>query len=60
MWHVIDGNWCGKEAEHLYSNVVAPALKKQCPSKTKFTILEDNDPTGNQCRLGLRAKKANN
>lgn len=60
VWHVIEGTWCGKEAEHLYTHAVAPALKKQCPSKTKFTILEDNDPTGNQCRLGLRAKKAHN
>lgn len=60
VWHVIDGTWCGKEAEYLYTYAVAPALKKQCPSKTRFTILEDNDPTGNQCRLGLRAKKAHN
>jgi hypothetical protein len=58
VWHTIEGNWGGKEAEHLYAKVVAPALKRRYPSRTSFRILEDNDPTGNLSGKGIAAKKA--
>ena len=35
-----------------------PALKKRFPEKRSFTILEDNDPTGNMSTRGLAAKHA--
>ena len=38
VWRVIEGKWCGKEAEALYTKSVAPALKKHCPGRTRFTI----------------------
>ena len=57
VWHVVEGTWGGKEAETLYNDVVAPALKKKFPTRTRFSILEDNDPTGNQSQRGLKAKR---
>ena len=57
VWHIIDGKWCGAEAENLYRDAVAPALKKQLPRKKEYLILEDNDPTGNQSARGRGVKK---
>ena len=57
MWHVIEGKWCGAEAEKLYQDAVAPALKKKLPRKKEYLILEDNDPAGNQSARGRGVKK---
>ena len=40
----------------MYTHVIKPALKKRYPTKTQFTILEDNDPTGNRSKKGIAAK----
>ena len=56
VWHVICGRWGGAEAERLYRDSVAPALKKKLPRKHGYMVLEDNDPAGNQSARGVRAK----
>jgi hypothetical protein len=40
----------------MYKDVVATALKKRYPKKKSFTILEDNDPTGNYSKKGIAEK----
>ena len=57
VWHTIPGSWSGAAAEQVYTDVVAPALQKRYPHRSSFTILEDNDPTGNMSRRGVKAKK---
>jgi hypothetical protein len=57
VWQTIEGAWSGQQAADFYSNVVAPALKKQHPGKKNFCILEDNDPTGNTSKKGKEAKQ---
>ena len=57
MFHVVDKQWCGREAVAMYSTLSA-ALKKQYPTKRFFRVLEDNDPSGNQTKVGKRAKIA--
>lgn len=42
----------------MYTNVVLPALRKQYPTRTSWSVLEDNDPTGNLSKKGIAAKKA--
>ena len=58
VWKTIIGSWSGATAATMYTDVVQPALQKQYAGKRKFTILEDNDPTGNMSRKGLAAKAA--
>ena len=58
VWHTVDGTWGGDGAAHLYSNVVAPALKAHYPGKRSFSLLEDNDPSGNTSKKGVAAKAA--
>ena len=43
-------------AAELYSGPMHAALAKQWPGKRKYTVLEDNDPTGNQSKKGPAAK----
>ena len=57
VWHTIEGRWCANSAEDLYTNVALPALQARCPQKRSFTILEDNDPTGNRSRKAIAAKR---
>ena len=56
VWETIGGQWCGDAAEELYTDVVAPALKSRYRGCKSFSVLEDNDPTGNQSRKGVAAK----
>lgn len=56
LWHTIEQVWCGREAETLYRDIMAPALKKKFPRR-KLCILEDNDPTGNTSRPAIAAKR---
>ena len=58
VWHTIPGRWNGDAAQHLYAEVVKPALRARHPGKASFSILEDNDPTGNLSGKGIAAKKA--
>lgn len=57
VWHTVDKQWSGAEAENLYKNVVAPALKREYPKAKSFYALEDNDRTGNTSNKGKAAKK---
>ena len=56
VWHTVEKNWGGAEAEQLYADVVAPALKERYPEKRKYVVLEDNDPSGNRSKRGMDAK----
>lgn len=58
VWHVIEGKWGGDTASSFYRKVVHPSLKAQHPRRQRFTLLEDNDPVGNQSRKGTAAKRA--
>lgn len=58
VWETVIGRWSGDQAAAKYTDVVLPALKKQYPSRSSFTILEDNDPTGNMSKKGIAAKAA--
>lgn len=57
VWHTIAGTWSGSEAAALYGNVVLPAVRARYPRTRRFCILEDNDPTGNQSKKGIQAKR---
>ena len=57
LWHVVNKQWCGKEAVTMYS-VLSAALKRQYPTKRSFRVLEDNDPSGYQTKKAVRAKVA--
>jgi transposase len=58
VWHVVDTAWGGDAAALFYKNAVRPALKQAYPGKTKFVLLEDNDPSGNTSGKGKAAKAA--
>ena len=57
VWETIEGRWGGVSAASVYKEAVFPALKKRYRCAKSFTILEDNDPTGNLSKLGIAAKK---
>ena len=57
MWHKCD-RWNGAAASAMYSGSLSKALRKAYPHKTKFTVLEDNDPTGFKSTKGIEAKAA--
>ena len=56
-WNTVEGRWGAAAAEDLYTNVALPALQERFGEKRSFTILEDNDPTGNRSRRGIEAKR---
>ena len=59
VWQYIDGrNWNGAVAAETYKGPVLKALRGARPGKRKFRVLEDNDPAGFKCRMGVDAKKA--
>ena len=58
VWHTIDGQWGGKAAAEMYTDVMAKALKKRYRGRSSFLLLEDNDPTGNLSKAGIKAKAA--
>jgi hypothetical protein len=57
LWHYLPKqNWCGKVAEATYRGPIAAALKKHVGEGRRYTIMEDNDPTGYKSKLALKAK----
>jgi hypothetical protein len=47
LWHYLPKkNWCGKVAEELYRGPVMNALTRHAGPKPRYTVMEDNDPTG--------------
>ena len=57
MCHVVDGKWNGAAAAKMYSRSLAPALRKAYPSKNRFLLLEDNDPSGYKSKVAKQAKR---
>jgi hypothetical protein len=57
VWHTIVGHWSGAVAAKMYKEVVTKALKKRYRGTHGFTILEDNDPTGNLSKKAVEAKR---
>ena len=58
MWHQVDGSWCGRAAEALYSGPLKTTLRHTYPNKRTHKVLEDNDPTGYKSGAGVEAKRA--
>ena len=57
MWHEVDnGRWNGPAAAHMYQGPLATAERKSWPGKRRWSVLEDNDPTGFKSRAGINAK----
>ena len=56
--HIVKGNWGGQAAKEMYVKTLGPALRRTYPSKRRFLVLEDNDPTGYKSGAGVEAKKA--
>ena len=58
MWEYVKGKkWTGAKAADMYAGPLAKALKKAYPRMKKWTVLEDNDPTGYKSGKALAAKK---
>ena len=65
MFDYVDGTWTGAEAAKMYKGPSAKALRAAFPDvvhnpRKKFTVIEDNDPTGYKSRKGEAAKAAAN
>ena len=58
MCHMVVGKWCGEKAATMYSSALSPSLKRAYPTKRRFFLLEDNDPTGYKSDLGRAAKRS--
>ena len=56
LWKYLEGKWGGAAAAAAYCGPILRALKAEYPALDKFTVLEDNDPSGFKSRLGLAAK----
>ena len=57
MWHnVPDGSWNRQAAANMYAGALRRSLAATYHGKRKFTILEDNDPTGFKSTNGVEAK----
>lgn len=56
VWEYLDGPWGGSAAAKAYTGPIKKALQTAFPGRTKFTVLEDNDPSGFKSGLGVAAK----
>lgn len=57
LWYDVGRKWNGKVAAELYEGPVQASLRRGWPTKRKFLVLEDNDPTGFKSGAGEAAKK---
>ena len=57
MWHVVSGNWNGKNAAIMYKGHLRPALKRKYGELPYYKIIEDGDRKGNTSNKGIAAKK---
>ena len=57
MWEYLDGPWGGAAAKAAYEGPISKALKAEYPHRKRFTVLEDNDPSGFKSGMGESAKK---
>lgn len=63
MFEFVDGQWNGDAAARMYSGPLLRAMRKAYPEKAarrspKWTVLEDNDPTGYKSGKARAAKKS--
>ena len=57
LWEYIDGRrWSGSVAAEMYKGPVKQCRERAYPDRSKWTILEDNDPTGFRSKAGMAAK----
>lgn len=56
LWEYIEGRWNSHEAARLYKGPMLKALQNEYPSRRRYNVLEDNDPTGFRSHLGMKAK----
>ena len=57
---LLDGRWNSSEAVRLYKDAILTALQREYPHRRRFTVLEDNDPTGFKSKVGVQAKVDSN
>ena len=57
VWQYLPFRWCADEAVRLYRGVKYPALRKHRRAKRRYTLLEDNDPTGYKSNAATAAKR---
>lgn len=57
LWEELPKRWCGEAAANLYKGPIRKLLKKRCPEKSKYLILEDNDPAGYKSGKAMKAKR---
>ena len=56
VWHYLPKGWGGKAADELYRKIVLPTLKRRRGVKRRYSILEDNDPSGYKSTLAKATK----
>jgi hypothetical protein len=56
LWTYLPKTWNGEAAAALFKGPVLKALKQNNPTKTRFRIIEDNDPTGYNSKKAIAAK----
>ena len=57
LWEYIEGKWGGAAASAAYRGPILNVLQAEYPGRNRFTVLEDNDPSGFQSGAGVQAKK---
>jgi hypothetical protein len=57
VWHYLPDRWSGDAAEALYRGPIIKALRRNFSTKRRFTILEDNDPTGRPADVAQPLRK---
>ena len=62
FWHVTEGRWNGKKAVAMYSEL-KKAVSRAFPDRAarphpRWTILEDNDPSGYKSNIAIAEKRA--
>ncbi|CAK0810352.1 unnamed protein product [Prorocentrum cordatum] len=58
MCHVVPKQWNAAEASTMYSKSLSPALRRAYSGKTRFLVLEDNDPSGYKSKSAVQTKVA--
>ena len=51
------GRWNGQTASEFYKGPISKKLKAAFPARSKYLVLEDNDPNGFKSKRGLEAKR---
>ena len=57
LWEYIEGRWNGAKAAALYKGPIYQTLQKHRGPKSRYIIVEDNDPAGYKSGKGKKAKR---